>query len=203
MHLSVAPAHTLFHFSDKCNTSLLFSLVPPFLFYILLSFLGLSKLHLLYILYFFLLCLCLYSPFLCYLPFKFSHSSLSCPLSLSVCGQSHLIQLHPSVSLHSFSPLCFRLRLHQALTYQCAVILLKSFCGYRLSSKPTNHQLNIIQTVFGGERKKISVGSKNFSASDQNDFFTLGSRIIKSYKTSCHVEAQQSGVQLIIQPSNL
>lgn len=92
MHLSVAPAHTLFHFSDKCNTSLLFSLVPSFLFYILLSFLGLSKLHLLYILYFFLsLCLCLYPPFLCYLPFKFSHSSLSCPLSLSVCGQSHLI----------------------------------------------------------------------------------------------------------------
>lgn len=32
MHLSVAPAHTLFHFSDKCNTSLLFSLVPLFSF---------------------------------------------------------------------------------------------------------------------------------------------------------------------------
>lgn len=53
MHLSVAPAHTLFHFSDKCNTFLLFSLVPPFLFYILLSFLCLSKLHLLSVLYFF------------------------------------------------------------------------------------------------------------------------------------------------------
>lgn len=57
------------------------------------------------------------------------------PLSLSVCGQSHLISLHPSVSLHSFSLLCFRLRLHQALTYYDP--LLKSFCGYRLSSKRT------------------------------------------------------------------
>lgn len=31
MHVSVAPAHTFFHFSDKCNTYLLLNLLASFL----------------------------------------------------------------------------------------------------------------------------------------------------------------------------
>lgn len=54
---------------------------------------------------------CVFSP-----SQTFSFLPLSPSFSLSVCGHSHLIYLPPSVSLHSLGPLCFWLRLHQALT---------------------------------------------------------------------------------------